>query len=159
MTPETTDKPKKPVEHMRHIVLPFLSFRIWFHWLDGKRSHMYGQEWNCTISQVEHSRVKYIELDKEAGYIDCLGLAEKYNRRYHTAKIYSGSNGVFNKIHRIYRKGSIEPEDINDPVFNNENRILLLSYKIESKIIRVEKFIPPSGIDFKKEIDDKLSKK
>lgn len=155
MPTETTGK---PVKHMRDLVISYLRFRIWFHWLDGRKNHMYGQEWSCSLSQVLNRRVPNIELNREAGYIDCLGLAEKYNHRYHTAKIYSGSNQAFNKVHRIYKKGSTEPEEIHDPVFSDDNRILLLSYRIENNSISVERMKDLIALDFKKEIDDKLSK-
>lgn len=141
------------MKHMRDLLKPYLRFRVHFTFKNGKASHFYGTEWTCTPNQVIWRRVPFIELNREAGYIDCLEMVAKWHGRWNKAKIFSGQYPEFNKLHRKYEGGSLEPVEIQDPVFTDNNRIKKLLYTVEDRIIQIQQ-VPKE--DFSQLVSEQL---
>lgn len=153
---QKTDQAARMQNDLKHFLLPFLSFRLYVQFKHNKQKrHFYGNEHDCTLSQVQHGHVPFITLSPEKGYQDLLNLIEKkWKDRLMTATIYKREEGEekFNTICRRYYLGEIQ--DCNDPL-PGEPKKIFYQFKGHELILQPAEF---EKIDFKKEIENHLLK-
>jgi len=144
---------------LKHFLKPYFSFRLYVQFKkDKKKSHFYGNEHQCTFSQLKHAQVPNILMSKLKGYTDLISLEKKWNKDLYAATIYMrpADHQPFDTICRSWYKGEVK--EINDPLITeeNDNRTLYYFFQNNNLFITTE---DPAAVDFKTTITNALTKR
>lgn len=135
--------------NLKHFLIKYFLFRAYIVFKNGKRMHLYGNEHQCTYSQLKHSRFENIKMDRHKGYGELIDLIErKYKAQYKVAKIYRRNPGdkSFSSLCRYYNANG-ELEECKDPLLTDQENILTLYYYFKNGCLVISE-TDPSAEDF-----------
>lgn len=123
--------------NIKLLLQPYFEFRLYivFKTAEGRpgpKRHFYGNEHQCTYTQLLHQKLPFISMDKLKGYNELIKLVEEsYKGKYIGAKIYGREPGQeqFSILHRDYLRGELK--ECHDPVIAAGDQYYNLSYLIE----------------------------
>lgn len=125
-------------------------FKMWVSFKDRRNKTFYAKEKNASFRQIIFGKVQSVTFDHELGFNSLVYLAETlYIGKYNTAIIYDRLNPnleIRKYINGILQQPCVEME------FTTETKCT--HYFVKNNIL-----VPAAaGIDFKKEIQQQLSK-